>query len=107
MKDNNTTLPSTEQIKEQILTSDKPTLVDFYATWCGPCRVQHSILKYFMADHGDDINLVQINIDGNDELANYFNVKSVPTILYVRDGNILARKIGLQGEESLLKMIRS
>lgn len=104
---NETAILPAEQTKEQILTSDRPTLVDFYAPWCGPCRVQHSILKYFMADHGDDINLVKINIEGNDELADYFNVRSVPTILYVRDGEIITRKIGLQSEEKLLQMIRS
>ncbi len=104
---NETAILPAEQTKEQILTSDRPTLVDFYAPWCGPCRVQHSILKYFMADHGDDINLVKINIEGNDELADYFNVRSVPTILFVRDGEIITRKIGLQSEDKLLQMIRS
>ena len=104
---NETAILPAEQTKEQILKSDRPTLVDFYAPWCGPCRVQHSILKYFMADHGDDINLVKINIEGNDELADYFNVRSVPTILFVRDGEIITRKIGLQSEDKLLQMIHS
>ena len=100
-------MSNTDKLKEEILSSRGSVLIDFYAPWCGPCRVQKSILKYFMEDYGDNVKLIAVDIDNNEELSEHFNIRSVPTILFMKDGKVLSRKSGIQSEEALLKMIYS
>ena len=70
----------------QLIQENKPTLVDFHATWCGPCRVQGPILEDVKNKLGDKVNILKVDIDQNQELAAKFNVRSVPTQIMFKNG---------------------
>ena len=79
-----------------IINSDKPTLVDFFATWCGPCRVQGPILEQVKNQVGDKATVVKIDIDRNQEVAAQYRVQSVPTLIVFKNGEPLWRAVGVQ-----------
>jgi thioredoxin len=78
----------------EVLEADKPVLVDFWAPWCGPCRVVHPILEEIAAERGDDLRIVSINVDENQETAAKFDVLSIPTLILFKDGAEATRVIG-------------
>lgn len=79
-----------------IINSSKPTLVDFFATWCGPCRAQAPILEQVKSQVGDKATVVKIDIDRNREVAARYNVQSVPTLIVFKNGEPLWRTVGVQ-----------
>lgn len=79
-----------------IINSSKPTLVDFFATWCGPCRAQAPILEQVKSQVGDKATVVKIDIDRNREVAARYNVQSVPTLIVFKNGEPLWRAVGVQ-----------
>lgn len=79
-----------------IINSSKPTLVDFFATWCGPCRAQAPILEQVKNQVGDKATVVKIDIDRNREVASRYNVQSVPTLIVFKNGEPLWRAVGVQ-----------
>lgn len=88
-----------------IIQSEKPTLVDFYATWCGPCKMQAPILEQTKNKVGDKATIVKIDIDRNPELANKYRVQSVPTLIMFKKGQAEWRAVGVQSEDTIVNKI--
>ncbi len=90
---------------DKIINENKPTLVDFHATWCGPCRMQGPILEDVKKKVGDKANIIKIDIDQNQELAAKYNVRSVPTLIMFKNGEAVWRAVGVQQADLLEQKI--
>lgn len=92
-----------EENFKELISSPKLTIVDFWADWCGPCRNQLPILEEY-AKNNQDIQVVKINVDENTDLASEYGVKSIPTLIYFKSGNIEHKTVGVQHEDQLNKI---
>ena len=90
---------------KNILQSEKPVLVDFFANWCGPCKTLAPILKQIKQELGDAVKIVTIDVDKNAQLASKYQIRGVPTMLLFKNGNQVWRQSGLIEKESIVKII--
>lgn len=90
---------------ENIINSEKPVLVDFFATWCGPCKMMHPVLEELHAKVGDKARIITIDIDKNKRLAAVYNVRSVPTLMVFKQGKLEWRESGVQQIEKLEQIL--
>lgn len=90
---------------EDIIKSKTPVLIDFFATWCGPCKMMHPVLEDLHAKVGDKARIIKIDIDKNEQLASIYNVRSVPTLMVFKDGKLEWRASGVQSVESLEQVL--
>jgi thioredoxin 1 len=88
--------------KQEVLDQEGAVLVDFWATWCGPCRVLHPVLEEIAAER-DDIKIVSIDIDENASTAAQYEVLSIPTMILFKDGQLVNRMVGAMPKRKLLK----
>jgi thioredoxin 1 len=90
-----------------IIQSDKPVLVDFFATWCGPCKYQGPILEELATAIGDEARIIKIDIDRNQAVAAKYNVRSVPTLMIFKNGEVKWKEAGVKEKEQLIQLLRS
>src|SRR6266536_3409034 len=94
----------TEQsFEEEVIQSEKPVIVDFWAEWCGPCHAVSPVLDRIVEERGDELKLVKVNIDEQPELQQRFGIQSIPTIILFRGGEPAAAAIGAQPKPALEK----
>jgi thioredoxin 1 len=87
---------TTETFEQEVINSDKPVLVDFWAEWCGPCHAVAPVLDRIAAEREDELKLVKVNIDQQQELQQRYGVASIPTLILFKDGEPSAAVIGAQ-----------
>lgn len=86
---------------EEIIKSDKPVLIDFFATWCGPCKMMHPVLEELHEKLGDKVRIIKIDIDKNQDLSMQQGVRSVPTLMIYKNGERLWRESGYRPASEL------
>ena len=100
-------ITSQQEFEQQVLNSANPVFVDFWAEWCGPCRIVGPVVEELSNEYGDKINFVKVNVDENNELAQKYNVFSIPTLAIFKDGQVVSQKTGAASKESFKTMIDS
>ena len=93
-----------ENFEAEVLKSDKPVLVDFYAVWCGPCKMIAPILEEIAAER-EDIKVCKINVDEEPELAARYQVVSIPSLFVIKDGQVTNQSLGARPKPQILEML--
>lgn len=93
-----------ENFQREVLESEKPDLLDFWAAWCGPCRMVGPILEE-VAEERPDIKVCKVNVDDEQELASAYRIMSIPTLMVVKDGKIVSQSAGARPKSDILAML--
>ena len=88
-----------------VIMSDKPVLVDFFATWCQPCKMMHPVLEEVKARLGDKIRIIKVDVDKPQEVAAEYQIQSVPTLMLFKNGEMLYRQSGAMSRNELLALL--
>jgi len=95
---------SSEEELKNILSAHEKVLIDFYADWCGPCRMMGPIMEEICEDMIDMIKVYKVNVDETPELSDKFEISSIPTVIYFQNGELVEKIVGLRPKEEILKL---
>ena len=94
-----------ENFENEVLKSDIPVLVDFWAAWCGPCKMLAPTIEELAKEYEGKVKVGKINVDEQQELASKYGIMSIPTVLVFKDGNVAAQSVGFVPKEKLVAML--
>lgn len=96
---------TTQNFDAEVLQSDKTVLVDFYADWCGPCKMMAPVVEALAVELADTAVIGKLNVDENEEIAMKYGVMSIPTLIVFKNGQAVNKKVGVQSKEAIVSMI--
>ncbi len=98
---------TTENFDAEVLKADKPVLVDFYADWCGPCKMMAPVVEKLAQDFEGTAVVGKLNVDENEEIAMRYGVMTIPTLIVFKNGEVVKKTVGLQPREDVEQMLRN
>jgi thioredoxin 1 len=96
-----TIIATTENFPTEVLASAQPVLVDFWAPWCGPCKMIAPVLDELATEYADKARIVKVNIDDHQDLAGQYNVRAIPTLLLFKGGQVIEQMVGMKSKRDL------
>lgn len=101
------TVLGSQNFESEITNSLSPIIVDFFASWCGPCKMLSPVLEKIDEKFGENLKILKVDIDKFPELANKYNIMSVPTLIFFENGEIVRQETGFMPEEKIMEFIKS
>ena len=101
----NVTELNKDNFEKEVMEANVPVLIDFWASWCGPCRMMSPIIDKIAEEMGDKVKVCKVNVDENHELAEKYEIMTIPAFIIVKNGAETGRTIGVQPKEDILKLI--
>ena len=98
---------SNDNFESEVVNSEKPVLVDFWAEWCGPCKQIAPVVEEIAGEHSDNLKVCKMDVDANRETAVQFGIRSIPTLLIFKNGEVAGSQIGAVSKQQLLEFIQA
>ena len=95
-----------DNFQSEVLSSDKPVLLDFWASWCGPCRMVAPTIEEVASETESTVKVGKINVDEESELASSFNIMSIPTLVIMKNGKVVESSVGVKSKQAILSMLK-
>ena len=96
---------TTENFNAEVIESDKPVLVDFYADWCGPCKMMAPVIEEIAKEYEGKVKVGKLNVDDNPEISEQFDIMSIPTLIFFKGGQPANRSTGVISKEKIVEII--
>lgn len=94
-----------DNFEKEVMEANVPVLIDFWASWCGPCRMMSPVIEKIAEEMGDKLKVCKVNVDENHELAEEYEIMTIPAFIVIKNGAESGRTIGVQPKEDILKLI--
>ena len=96
---------TTENFNAEVIESDKPVLVDFYADWCGPCKMMAPVIEEIAQEYEGKVKVGKLNVDGNPEISEQFEIMSIPTLIVFKNGQPVNRSTGVLAKDKIIEIL--